>query len=90
MKLCILTQQSPMFQSTLQLKKQTKLQIMLESIESKPSLQVLDQDKNSPDAHVPRDARMIRLTGSHPFNAEAPLSDLFNSGNIVVFLIDTC
>ena len=41
---------------------------------------VLGVDKNTPDSHVPRDPRLIRLTGVHPFNAEAPLSDLFNEG----------
>lgn len=42
--------------------------------------QVLAQDKATPDFHVPRDPRLIRLTGVHPFNTEAPLSDLFNEG----------
>jgi len=42
--------------------------------------QVLDVDKKTPDSHVPRDARLIRLTGVHPFNVEPPLSDLFNEG----------
>ncbi|KAF1949020.1 hypothetical protein CC80DRAFT_430120 [Byssothecium circinans] len=42
--------------------------------------QVLDIDKPTPDAHVPRDPRLIRLTGVHPFNVEAPLTDLFNEG----------
>jgi nitrate reductase (NAD(P)H) len=42
--------------------------------------QVLDVDKATPDAHVPRDSRLIRLTGVHPFNVEAPLTDLFNEG----------
>lgn len=42
--------------------------------------QVLDQDKKTPDAHVPRDPRLIRLTGVHPFNVEPPLSALFNEG----------
>lgn len=42
--------------------------------------EVLEQDKKTPDAHVPRDPRLIRLTGVHPFNVEAPLSDLFNEG----------
>lgn len=41
---------------------------------------VLEADKKTPDAHVPRDPRLIRLTGVHPFNVEAPLSDLFNEG----------
>ena len=42
--------------------------------------EVLDIDKKTPDAHVPRDPRLIRLTGVHPFNVEAPLSALFNGG----------
>ena len=42
--------------------------------------QVLDVDKPTPDAHVPRDPRLIRLTGVHPFNCEAPLTDLFKEG----------
>ncbi|KAH8723701.1 nitrate reductase [Phaeosphaeriaceae sp. PMI808] len=41
---------------------------------------VLDVDKPTPDAHVPRDPRLIRLTGVHPFNVEAPLTELFNEG----------
>ena len=45
-----------------------------------PPTQVLDIDKKTPDAHVPRDPRLIRLTGTHPFNVEAPLSALFNEG----------
>jgi nitrate reductase (NAD(P)H) len=42
--------------------------------------QVLDIDKPTPDAHVPRDPRLIRLTGVHPFNCEGPLSELYNEG----------
>ena len=41
---------------------------------------VLDVDKATPDAHVPRDPRLIRLTGVHPFNVEAPLTALFKEG----------
>lgn len=41
---------------------------------------ILDVDKATPDSHVPRDPRLIRLTGVHPFNVEAPLTDLFNEG----------
>lgn len=41
---------------------------------------ILDVDKNTPDNHVPRDPRLIRLTGVHPFNVEAPLTDLFREG----------
>lgn len=43
-------------------------------------LEVLQQDKATPDFHVPRDSRLIRLTGVHPFNTEAPLSDLYDEG----------
>ena len=45
-----------------------------------PASKVLEQDKKTPDAHVPRDPRLIRLTGTHPFNVEAPLTDLFKEG----------
>lgn len=41
---------------------------------------VLQEDRNTPDFHVPRDIRLVRLTGNHPFNAEAPLSELFTEG----------
>ncbi|KAF3904767.1 hypothetical protein ABW20_dc0102488 [Dactylellina cionopaga] len=39
-------------------------------------------DKDTPDNWVARDPRLIRLTGVHPFNVEAPLTDLFDSGFI--------
>ena len=42
--------------------------------------EVLKIDKSTPDSHVPRDPRLIRLTGVHPFNVEPPLSALFNEG----------
>ncbi|KAH9888184.1 hypothetical protein F4778DRAFT_410797 [Xylariomycetidae sp. FL2044] len=41
---------------------------------------VLAEDLKTPDNHVPRDPRLIRLTGVHPFNVEAPLSELFDEG----------
>ncbi|KAK2603787.1 hypothetical protein QQS21_004072 [Conoideocrella luteorostrata] len=41
---------------------------------------VLPQDLKTPDNHVERDSRLIRLTGVHPFNCEAPLSDLYDEG----------
>lgn len=47
---------------------------------STPPVEVLELDSKTPDAHVPRDARLIRLTGVHPFNVEAPLTDLFKEG----------
>jgi len=36
-------------------------------------------DANNPDKWVPRDERLCRLTGIHPFNCEAPLSVLRES-----------
>ncbi|KAI5857958.1 nitrate reductase [Tricharina praecox] len=48
-----------------------------------PSLnptKVLDIDVNTPDFHVARDPRLVRLTGVHPFNVEAPLTALFDEG----------
>lgn len=42
--------------------------------------EVLETDKKTPDGWLPRDPRLIRLTGVHPFNVEAPLSDLYNEG----------
>lgn len=47
---------------------------------SQEPTQVLDIDKKTPDSWLPRDPRLIRLTGVHPFNVEAPLSDLYNEG----------
>ncbi|KAI1266068.1 nitrate reductase [Xylariaceae sp. FL1019] len=41
---------------------------------------VLAEDLKTPDAHVVRDPRLIRLTGIHPFNVEAPLSELYDEG----------
>ncbi|KAG6852835.1 hypothetical protein C0991_008708 [Blastosporella zonata] len=38
------------------------------------------QDVGTPDSWVIRDHRMVRLTGKHPFNAEAKLNDLFAQG----------
>ncbi|KAK5653864.1 hypothetical protein OQA88_7788 [Cercophora sp. LCS_1] len=41
---------------------------------------VLPEDLKTPDKHVERDPRLIRLTGVHPFNVEAPLSALYDEG----------
>lgn len=48
---------------------------------------IIDLDKNTPDAHVPRDPRLIRLTGVHPFNAEPPLSSLHDEGIAITQLV---
>ncbi|ORY58067.1 uncharacterized protein BCR38DRAFT_460916 [Pseudomassariella vexata] len=41
---------------------------------------VQQEDLKTPDKHIVRDPRLIRLTGVHPFNVEPPLSDLYNEG----------
>ncbi|CAF4088841.1 unnamed protein product, partial [Adineta steineri] len=46
---------------------------------TKKLTEVLECNKNTADSHVPRDSRLIRLTGIHPFNYEAPLSALYDS-----------
>ncbi|KAL7802176.1 nitrate reductase [Trichoderma aethiopicum] len=43
-------------------------------------IQPLASDAQTPDNWIARDSRMIRLTGKHPCNVEAPLSVLFKSG----------
>jgi nitrate reductase (NAD(P)H) len=50
--------------------------------ESRPSQRVLPEDLKTPDKHVPRDPRLLRLTGVHPFNVEPPLTDLWDEGFI--------
>ncbi|KAJ5351440.1 nitrate reductase (NADPH) niaD or niiA-Penicillium chrysogenum [Penicillium brevicompactum] len=47
---------------------------------SKKPIEILEVDKITPDSHVPRDPRLIRLTGVHPFNVEPPLTALYNEG----------
>jgi nitrate reductase (NAD(P)H) len=42
--------------------------------------EILQEDHGTPDAWLPRDPRLIRLTGKHPFNVEAPLSNLYDEG----------
>jgi nitrate reductase (NAD(P)H) len=49
---------------------------------SKNLSEVLSIDKATPDGHVARDPRLIRLTGVHPFNVEAPLTPLFQEGRL--------
>ncbi|KAJ0117948.1 nitrate reductase [Diaporthe amygdali] len=50
--------------------------------ESRAAQRVLTEDLKTPDKHVPRDPRLLRLTGVHPFNVEAPLTELWNEGFI--------
>lgn len=48
--------------------------------QSPDSAIVLEADKATPDNWVPRDERMVRLTGKHPFNSECKLEDLYDQG----------
>lgn len=51
---------------------------------SKEPSNVLNIDQGTPDSHVKRDPRLIRLTGVHPFNVEAPLTPLFHEGMLLL------
>ncbi|CAO1635536.1 unnamed protein product [Parajaminaea phylloscopi] len=59
------------------LREYTKL---LPSLPVQPLVQPLPVDAGTPDAWVARDPRMVRLTGKHPYNCEAPLADLWRAG----------
>lgn len=50
------------------------------AIPEEPPIKNLAIDAGTPDAWVQRDERMIRLTGKHPYNCEAPLDALWNAG----------
>lgn len=54
--------------------------IPLPPIPSTEPIQPLSTDSQTPDHWIARDSRMVRLTGKHPCNVEAPLSALFNAG----------
>jgi nitrate reductase (NAD(P)H) len=47
-----------------------------------PLTDILDVDLKTKDFHVPRDERLVRLTGSHPFNCEPPSALSFSQGFI--------
>jgi nitrate reductase (NAD(P)H) len=47
---------------------------------TKPPKEALKENIKTPDNHVPRDPRLIRLTGVYPINVEASLSALYNEG----------
>ncbi|KDR71730.1 hypothetical protein GALMADRAFT_74808, partial [Galerina marginata CBS 339.88] len=48
----------------------------------KPCSSIDTQDIGTPDAWIPRDSRLVRLTGKHPFNSEARLRELYEQGFI--------
>nr|AAT72293.1 nitrate reductase [Dunaliella viridis] len=47
-----------------------------------PASTVNDKDKGTADAWIPRDPRILRLTGRHPLNCEPPMHDLMAAGFI--------
>ncbi|KAJ3051859.1 hypothetical protein HK097_007131, partial [Rhizophlyctis rosea] len=44
------------------------------------TIEIDDRDRNTPDNWVPRRVDLIRNTGSHPMNAEPPLTELMRYG----------
>ena len=46
------------------------------------SVAIDEKDQFTPDNWLPRSSDLIRLTGSHPMNAEPHLSELYNAGLI--------
>ncbi|CAJ1956071.1 unnamed protein product [Cylindrotheca closterium] len=38
------------------------------------------RDEKTPDDWIPRDGRMVRLTGRHPFNSETPVDEMNKEG----------
>ncbi|CAF1192783.1 unnamed protein product [Didymodactylos carnosus] len=46
------------------------------------SKKIDERDQPTPDNWIERDESMVRLTGNHPFNSEAPLSKLVQCGFI--------
>lgn len=51
-------------------------------IKNRSDITIDEADQFTPDNWVPRSQELIRLTGKHPLNAEAPLSRIFEAGFI--------
>lgn len=50
--------------------------------QNRTQITIDEQDQFTPDNWLPRSSDLIRLTGKHPLNAEAPLTELYNAGLI--------
>lgn len=50
------------------------------NVNNRVDVAIDEADQYTPDNWVPRSADLIRLTGKHPLNCEAPISRLFESG----------
>lgn len=46
------------------------------------------QDVKTPDEWVKRNPELVRLTGKHPFNTEAPLTPLFDAVSALLVMGD--
>lgn len=52
------------------------------NVRNRTTIAIDEADQFTPDNWVPRAPELIRLTGKHPMNAEAPLRELFEAGMI--------
>ncbi|OJD14182.1 hypothetical protein AJ78_05446 [Emergomyces pasteurianus Ep9510] len=59
-----------------------KRQSPLAHYEDQNQFRIDEVDQFTPDNWIPRNDALIRLTGKHPFNAEPPLSMLYEAGLI--------
>lgn len=48
--------------------------------QSQVGFEIQATDQFTPDNWIPRSDHLLRLTGKHPLNAEAPLQELYNAG----------
>lgn len=48
----------------------------------RPAEKIDNKDENTPDNWVPRNERLLRLTGRHPLNCEPRMEDLIGAGFI--------
>jgi len=58
----------------------TALDIKKETLPVEAVTKIDARDVGTPDDWVPRHEKMVRLTGRHPFNVEAPLPELWKRG----------
>lgn len=52
------------------------------NVRNRTTISIDEADQFTPDNWIPRSPDLIRLTGKHPLNAEAPLSRIFAAGFI--------
>lgn len=52
------------------------------NVKNRSEVSIDEADQFTPDNWIPRSRELIRLTGKHPLNAEAPMSRIFEAGFI--------